>query len=255
MDWPLGASVFCQLTDDLRTWLSKFTWGEAAFRYFSIRSGWLVSLFAKYDTGASDSVLRSLEHGEAPQSICNIAEVGERPDLVMHLLKLVPPGSQEWDSVVSAGTQVVHDRSDGLLGLELTKAVGPNTQRAQKLLGILLQIVEENEETELAVRVAKHLSPLHFMRSSFIDHIARSVRSGGDGSLSLQLWELTSDGDLCHEEALRIALEAATNSDNPDLLHGVCRVVGKSTLPIPISLASSWRHLGSDPASLHSRSY
>jgi hypothetical protein len=49
MDWPLGASVFCQLADDLRTWLSKSTWGEAAFRHFSLRSEWLVSLFAKYN--------------------------------------------------------------------------------------------------------------------------------------------------------------------------------------------------------------
>ena len=65
------------------------------------------------------------------------------------------------------------------------------------------------------------------MRKPFIDFIAQSVRSGSDGSMAMHLWDLTSDGDLYHEEALRIALEAATNSCNPDLLYGVAHVVGK----------------------------
>ena len=76
------------------------------------------------------------------QSICNMAELRERPDLVMHLLKLVGPESQVWDKVVSAGTQIARGKRDGHLGLELTKVVGPNTQKGQKLLGILLQIVD-----------------------------------------------------------------------------------------------------------------
>jgi hypothetical protein len=83
------------------------------------------------------------------------------------------------------------------------------------------------------------------MRTPFIDFIAQSVRSGSDGSLALRLWDLTSDEDLYHEEALRIALEAATNSWNPDLLYGVAHVVGKEhpSYPDIISrfLASFWK--------------
>ena len=134
MDWPLGASVFCLLADDLKTWLSKSNWGEAAFRHFSIRSMWLVLLFAKYNKEASGSILRALAHGETHQSFWNMAEIRERPDLMMHLLELVGPGSHVWNSLVSAGTQIAGDKRDGLLGFELTKAVGPDTQRGHKLL-------------------------------------------------------------------------------------------------------------------------
>jgi hypothetical protein len=76
-----------------------------------------------------------------------MAELRERPDLVMHLLEIVGPGSQVWDSLVNAGIQIADDKRDGLLGFELTKAVGPNTQRGHKLLGILLQIVTERQDT------------------------------------------------------------------------------------------------------------
>ena len=259
MDWPLGASVFCQLADDIRAWLSKSTWREAAIRTFAVQSKGLAGLFAKYDKEASDVILRSLEHGETPQPIFKMAEVFERPDLVIPLLKLIDPGNKEWDRIVNAGIQIARehpdlvipllklidpgnkewdrlvnvgiqiagDKRDGLLGFELTKVVGPNTPKGLEFLGILLKIVTGREDTELAIRVLKCLSLPDFMRSPFIDFIAQIVRSGGDGLLALQLWNLSNDGDLYREEALRFAVKAATNSRNPDFVYDIVRIVGK----------------------------
>jgi hypothetical protein len=227
MDWPLGASVFCQLADDSRAWLSKSTWREAAIRTFAVQSKALARLFAKYDKETSDVILRSLEHGETPQPIFKMAEVFERPDLVMPLLKLIDPGNKEWDRLVNVGIQIVGDKRDGLLGFELTKVVGPNTPKGHEFLGILLKIVTGREDTELAIRVLKCLSLPDFTRSPFIDFIAQIVRSGGDGLLALQLWNLSNDGDLYREEALRFAVKAATNSRNPDFVYDIVRIVGK----------------------------
>jgi hypothetical protein len=232
MDWPLGASVFCQLADDLRKWLLKLTWGEAAFRHFSERAESLVRLFAEYNKEASRSILRSLQHGETRQPLWTITELRERPDLVTHLLKLVSPGRQR-DSLVSDGIQITTEKHDGLLGLELMKAEGPDTKRGNKLLDILLQIVTEREDPGLAIRVAQYLSHRHVMRNQFIEFIAKNVRSGRNGSFALQLYNLSIEGNLYRNEALIIALEAAINTCNPDLLYGVARIVGKEHSSYP----------------------
>ena len=77
-----------------------------------------------------------------------MASLRERPDLVTHLLKLVGPGRRVWDSLVSDGIQIATEKHDGLLGLELTKAVGPDTHRGHNLLDILLQIATGRNDTE-----------------------------------------------------------------------------------------------------------
>ena len=79
----------------------------------------------------------------------------------------------------------------------------------------------------MAIKVAQYLSPRHVMRNQFIEFIAKNVRSGSNGSFALQLYNLTGEGDLYRNEALRIALEAAINTCNPDLLYEVARIVGK----------------------------
>jgi hypothetical protein len=60
MDWQLGASIFCQLTDDLRIWSLKRTGGEYEFLQFLLRLEWLILLFEKYDKEASESIRRYL---------------------------------------------------------------------------------------------------------------------------------------------------------------------------------------------------
>lgn len=226
MDWHLGASLFCQLSKDIRKWLSNFTWGEAAFWHLLLQSKHLVPLFAKHDKDASNSLLGYLEPEVEHRLLYNVAELRERPDLVMHLLGLCRTGGEIWDSVVCAGTKIASDNGDGNLALELTKVVGSNTQHGHELLDILRQTLSMRKDAKLALRVARYLNPSDPMRSFFIDYLATLVRSSGDGLMALDLWKLTTDGDTYHGEALGISLNAAIVSDSTDLLYGVSRAIG-----------------------------
>lgn len=233
MDWPLGAAVFSQLANSLKSQLIQSTWGEAAFRHFSAHVDWIAPVFEKYDKAAADSIRTVLKTGRASDLFFGIAELRKRPDLVMHLLKLTLPGSQVWDTIVSVGIEIVRDTKDGRLGMALVReidsrpALDANLQREDELLNLLLQIVAENEDARLAVCVGQHLSTDHHMKSHFIDHVASFVKYHGDGPLAVQLWGLTREEDPNHAEALRIALEAAIVTDSPSLLYDVLKIAGK----------------------------